>query len=204
MTEPPATTPGAGRARLRPGERRSQILRALATMLQEPGGDRVTTAALAGRLQVSEAALYRHFASKAQMFEGLIESIETTVFGLINEITAQHEDGQRQVHGILAMLLSFAENNPGMTRVLIGDALVTEDDRLQNRINDLIDRLEASIGQAFCVAVTQGTLAAETDTAARAGLALAYVQGCWLRFAKSGFRRSPSNRLEQQVRFLIA
>lgn len=121
--------PARRAARPKPGERRLQILQTLASMLQEPDGERVTTAALAGRLQVSEAALYRHFASKAQMFEGLIEFIESTVFGLVNQITTQHEDGLRQLRGILAMLLSFAEKNPGMTRVLIGDALVTEDDR---------------------------------------------------------------------------
>jgi len=190
-------------ARPKPGERRLQILQTLASMLQEPDGERVTTAALAGRLQVSEAALYRHFASKAQMFEGLIEFIESTVFGLINQITTQHEDGLRQLRGILAMLLSFAEKNPGMTRVLIGDALVTEDDRLQARINQLVERLEASVRQSFRLAVAQGALPADTDAAARAGIVLAFVQGRWLRFAKSGFRKSPSEMFEQQLPFLI-
>jgi TetR/AcrR family transcriptional regulator len=204
MSDTLAATASARPARPKPGERRLQILQTLATMLQEPDGDRVTTAALAGRLQVSEAALYRHFASKAQMFEGLIEFIESTVFGLINQITAQHEDGLRQLRGILAMLLSFAEKNPGMTRVLIGDALVTEDDRLQNRINQLIDRLEASLRQCFRVAIAQGELPADTDSTARAGIALAYVLGRWLRFAKSGFRRSPSEMFEQQVELLVA
>ena len=189
--------------RPKPGERRLQILQTLASMLQEPDGERVTTAALAGRLQVSEAALYRHFASKAQMFEGLIEFIESTVFGLINQITSQHDDGLRQLRGILAMLLSFAEKNPGMTRVLIGDALVTEEDRLQARINQLVYRIEASVRQAFRTAVAQGSLPAETDSAARAGIVLAYVQGRWLRFAKSGFRRSPSEMFEQQIALLI-
>ncbi len=173
-------------------------------MLQEPGGDRVTTAALAGRLQVSEAALYRHFASKAQMFEGLIEFIESTIFGLINQITSQHEDGLRQLRDIVAMLLAFAEKNPGMTRVLIGDALVTEDDRLQDRINQLIDRIEASLKQAFRVTVAQGRLPGETDPAARAGIVLAYVLGRWLRFAKSGFRRSPAEMFDQQAPLLIS
>ena len=191
------------RRRPRPGERRLQILQTLASMLQEPDGERVTTAALAGRLQVSEAALYRHFASKAQMFEGLIEFIESTVFGLVNQITSQHEDGLRQLRGILSMLLSFSEKNPGMTRVLIGDALVTEDDRLQARINQLTDRLEASVRQAFRLAVAQGALPAETDVGARASLVLAFVQGRWLRFAKSGFRRSPGELFEQQLPYLI-
>ncbi|MBN9429434.1 MAG: nucleoid occlusion factor SlmA [Burkholderiales bacterium] len=197
------TTPAPRPARPKPGERRLQILQTLATMLQEPGGDRVTTAALASRLQVSEAALYRHFASKAQMFEGLIEFIESTVFGLINQITSQHEDGLRQLHDIVAMLLSFADRNPGMTRVLIGDALVTEDDRLQDRINQLIDRIEASLKQAFRVTIAQGRLSQDTDAAMRAGLVLAYVMGRWLRFAKSGFKRSPSESFEQQAPLLL-
>jgi len=197
------TTPAPKPPRPKPGERRLQILQTLAAMLQEPGGDRVTTAALAGRLQVSEAALYRHFASKAQMFEGLIEFIESTIFGLINQITTQHEDGMRQLRDIVAMLLAFAEKNPGMTRVLIGDALVTEDDRLQDRINQLIDRIEASLKQAFRVTVAQGRLPGETDAAARAGIVLAYVLGRWLRFAKSGFRRSPAEMFDQQAPFLI-
>ena len=197
------TAPASRPARPKPGERRLQILQTLATMLQEPQGDRVTTAALAGRLQVSEAALYRHFASKAQMFEGLIEFIESTVFGLINQIASQDEDGLRQLRATIAMLLGFAEKNPGMTRVLIGDALVTEDDRLQNRINQLIDRIEASIKQSFRVAIAQGLLPQDTDAAARAGIVLAFILGRWLRFAKSGFKRSPTELLEQQVAPLI-
>ena len=172
-------------------------------MLQEPGADRVTTAALAARLQVSEAALYRHFASKAQMFEGLIEFIESTVFGLINQIVSQEEDGLRQLRGMVAMLLGFAEKNPGMTRVLIGDALVTEDDRLQERINQLIDRIEASIKQSFRQAIAQGRLPPDTDPVARAGIVLAFILGRWLRYAKSGFRRMPTEHFEHQIVPLI-
>ncbi len=197
------TAPASKPARPKPGERRLQILQTLATMLQEPQGDRVTTAALAGRLHVSEAALYRHFASKAQMFEGLIEFIESTVFGLINQIASQDQDGLRQLRATIAMLLGFAEKNPGMTRVLIGDALVTEDDRLQNRINQLVDRIEASIKQSFRVAITQGLLPPDTDPAARAGIVLSFILGRWLRFAKSGFKRSPTELLEQQIAPLI-
>ncbi len=189
--------------RPKPGERRLQILQTLAAMLQEPSGDRVTTAALAGRLHVSEAALYRHFASKAQMFEGLIEFIENSVFGLINQITTEHEDGVAQVRQIVAMLLGFAERNPGMTRVLIGDALVTEDDRLQERINQLTDRLEVSFKQSLRRAVEQGRLPADTDVAAHAGVVLAFVQGRWLRFAKSGFKRLPAEQLDQQLDILL-
>ena len=198
------TTPADRPPRLKPGERRLQILQTLATMLQEPEGDRVTTAALAARLQVSEAALYRHFASKAQMFEGLIEFIESSVFGLINQICAQEEDALRQLRAIVSMLLGFAQKNPGMTRVLIGDALVTEADRLQARINQLIDRIEASLKQCFRLAMAQGRLPEQTDPAARAGIVLAFILGRWLRFAKSGFRRSPTELLDQQIAPLIA
>ena len=191
------------RKRPKPGERRLQILQTLAVMLQEPKGDRVTTAALAGRLQVSEAALYRHFASKAQMFEGLIEFIEQTLFGLINQITTNEVDSLKQLRAILLMMLGFSEKNPGMTRVLIGDALVTEDDRLQVRINQLNDRLEASIKQCFRNAIAQARLPEDTDAQARANLLLSFVMGRWLRFAKSGFKRLPSEGLEQQVGLLI-
>ena len=191
------------RKRPKPGERRLQILQTLAEMLEAPRAERVTTAALAARIQVSEAALYRHFASKAQMFEGLIEFIEQTLFGLVNQITTQEEDGFKQLRAILTMLLSFAERNPGMTRVLIGDALVTEDDRLQVRINQLIDRLELSIKQSFRTAIVQGRLPQETDASARANLLLSYVQGRWLRFAKGGFKRIPTDGLDAQVLLLI-
>ena len=192
-----------GRVRPKPGERRLQILQTLAQMLQEPGGDRVTTAALAGRLEVSEAALYRHFASKAQMFEGLIGFIEQSVFGLINQIVGQEPDPLKQLRSIALMLLGFAERNPGMTRVLIGDALVTEDARLQSRINQLHDRIEASIKQCFRNAIEQGRLPPENDPGARANLLLSFVLGRWLRFAKTGFKRPPAEGLDKQVVLLI-
>ena len=127
-------TKPAGR---RPGERRLQILQTLAEMLQHPKAERITTAALAKRLDVSEAALYRHFASKAQMFEGLIEFIEETVFGLVNQITQSEDSGVKQARRIIAMLLEFAQTNPGMTRVLIGDALVIEDELLADGLDVL-------------------------------------------------------------------
>src|SRR2546429_8650788 len=141
---------------VKPGARRLKILQVLARMLENPKGERVTTAALAKELDVSEAALYRHFASKAQMFEGLIEFIEQPLFGLVNKITAEEENGLKQVQAILSSLLSFAEKNPGMTRVLVGDALVNEDERLQVRINQLHDRLEATLKQCLRVAGRQG------------------------------------------------
>ena len=200
---PDTVSRGRGRVRPKPGERRLQILQTLATMLQEPGSDRVTTAALAGRLEVSEAALYRHFASKAQMFEGLIQFIEESVFGLINQIVGSEPDPLKQLRSIVLMLLGFAERNPGMTRVLIGDALVTEDGRLQARMNQLNDRIEASVKQCFRNAIEQGRLPPENDPAARANLVVSFVLGRWLRFAKTGFKRLPAEGLEKQVLLLI-
>ncbi|MFZ9407780.1 MAG: nucleoid occlusion factor SlmA [Burkholderiaceae bacterium] len=185
-------TPSPERPKRPPrGERKLQILQTLAAMLEEPGGERVTTAALAGRLQVSEAALYRHFASKAQMFEGLIEFIEHSLFGLINQITSDQSQGTRQAALILQMLLGFAERNPGMTRVLIGDALVNEHARLQQRINQALDRLEMSLKQCFRVAISQGLLPPSEDPAVRADLAMGWVLGRWMRYAKGGFARKP-------------
>ena len=188
----------------KPGARKLQILQTLATMLEDPKGEKVTTAALAARLGVSEAALYRHFASKAQMFEGLIEFIETTIFGLINEISARETSGLKQVRSIVAMLLEFAQTNKGMTRVLIGDALVNENERLQERMNQLIERIEASLKQSFRVAATEREVAENVDASARAGLVVAYVIGRWHRFAKSGFRKFPSDALEAQLPILVA
>ncbi|MCB1983282.1 MAG: nucleoid occlusion factor SlmA, partial [Rhodoferax sp.] len=127
MPETEAATPA--RKRPRPGERRVQILQTLAGMLEQPGADRITTAALAARLEVSEAALYRHFASKAQMFEGLIDFIENSVFGLVNQIVEREPSGAAQARRIVAVVLQFGERNPGMTRVMVGDALVFEHER---------------------------------------------------------------------------
>src|SRR6202166_1544620 len=163
----------------KPGERRLQILQTLATMLESPRGEKITTAALAARLDVSEAALYRHFASKAQMFEGLIEFIESTLFSLVNRITGETTDGVAQATQIVAVLLGFAEKNPGMTRVLIGDALVNEDERLQARINQLHDRLEATLKQALRFAMTEKQIPENTDAAAQANLMIAFVIGRW-------------------------
>ena len=203
-----AAAPEAGaerprRKRPKPGERRLQILQALAGMLEQPQGERVTTAALAARLQVSEAALYRHFASKAQMFEGLIEFIESTLFGLINQITREEEHGLAQVQQITNLLLTFSERNPGMTRVLVGDALINEDDRLQVRINQLLDRLELSLKQCFRTAMVQEHLPPDTDAGARADLLLSYVLGRWIRYAKGGFRRMPTENAAIQIGFFV-
>jgi len=184
------------------GERKLQILQTLASMLEQPKGEKITTAALASRLDVSEAALYRHFASKAQMFEGLIEFIEATVFGLINQIIEQQENGLLQVQAITNMLLSFAERNPGMTRVIIGDALVNEDARLQMRMNQFLDRVEMSIKQAMRTAVSQGE-AHEAEVTVRANMIASLVLGRWHRFAKTGFQQIPSENAQAQIRLMM-
>src|SRR5512138_1875004 len=162
------------------GERRLEILKALAQMLEAPKWERITTAALAGRLEVSEAALYRHFASKAQMYEGLIEFIESSVFTLANRITQSESDGLRQAGELVEMLLAFAEKNPGMVRVMTGDALVGEHERLQARMNQFYERFESTLKQALRVG-------SDADASARAGALLRYAIGCLYQFAKSGF-----------------
>jgi TetR/AcrR family transcriptional regulator len=189
--------------RRKPGARRLQILQTLASMLEDPKGEKVTTAALAERLSVSEAALYRHFASKAQMFEGLIDFIETTIFGLINDIATRETSGLKQARSTVLMLLEFAQTNRGMTRVLIGDALVNEHERLQERMNQFYDRIESSLKQSFRLAATAQELSADFDAAARAALIVAYVIGRWTRFAKSGFRRLPADGVEAQLPALL-
>ena len=188
----------------KPGARKLQILQTLAAMLEDPKGEKITTAALAARLDVSEAALYRHFASKAQMFEGLIEFIETNIFGLINEISVKETSGVKQVRSMIVMLLDFAQTNRGMTRVLIGDALVNENERLQERMNQLFERIESSLKQSYRLAITEQELPDSFDPAARASLVVAFVVGRWHRFAKSGFRRAPADALDLQLPALLA
>ena len=185
-------------AAAKPGERKLQILQAVAQMLEQPRGEKITTAALASKLEISEAALYRHFASKAQMFEGLIEFIEQTIFGLVNKITADESSGMKQVEGVLALLLGFAQKNRGMTRVLIGDALVNEDERLQQRINQFLDRIETTLKQSLRIAATQGELDGNTDASAHANMLVCYVVGRWQQFGKSGFSRDPMAQWSQQ------
>ncbi|MCA0211707.1 MAG: nucleoid occlusion factor SlmA [Proteobacteria bacterium] len=196
------------RKRPKPGERRVQILEALAAMLEQPGAERITTAALAARLEVSEAALYRHFASKAQMFEGLIEFIEQTVFSLINQIIERADEapgaGHRQAAKIVAMLVQFGEKNPGMTRVMVGDALVFENERLQQRMNQFFDKIEATLRQCLRDAAQDGGAATPSVQAqVSASLLTAFVVGRLQRFARSGFKRTPSEHLEASLALML-
>jgi TetR/AcrR family transcriptional regulator len=215
-----AESPGAARRapRPKPGERRIHILQTLASMLEAPRGEKITTAALAARLGVSEAALYRHFASKAQMYEGLIDFIEQTLFGLINQIVEKEPSGALQARAIALMLVNFSTRNAGMTRVLTCEALVGEHERLAERVNQMLDRVEASLRQCLRVDLAQEAERNEIsgadharaapapkgyDPAIRANLVIRYVMGCWHRYAQSGFTRSPSEHADEQIRVIL-
>ncbi|MGJ7543061.1 nucleoid occlusion factor SlmA [Variovorax sp. LT1R16] len=192
------------RKRPKPGERRVQILQTLAAMLERPGAERVTTAALAAQLDVSEAALYRHFASKAQMFEGLIDFIEQSVFTLVNQIAERDGAGRERAARIVTMVVQFAEKNPGMTRVMVGDALVYENERLQSRMNQFFDKIEATLRQVLRdVAVADGSAMPTVDAQVRAGALTAFVVGRLQRFVRSGFRRLPSEHLDAAVQLML-
>ena len=192
------------RKRPKPGERRVQILQALATMLEQPGAERVTTAAVAAKLDVSEAALYRHFASKAQMFEGLIEFIESSVFTLINQIMERDADAVQKAARIVTLVLQFGEKNPGMTRVMVGDALVFENERLQQRMNQFFDRIESSLRQVLRDgAQAQQSATPTVDAQVRAALLVSFVQGRLQRHARSGFKRSALEHLEASLALML-
>ena len=205
-----AGAPGA-RKRPRPGERREQILQTLAAMLEQPGAERITTAALAARLGVSEAALYRHFASKAQMFEGLIDFIEQAVFTRVAQITGREpsnaavpEEGTRQAMRVVALLLQFGERNPGLARVMVGDALVLEHERLQQRMNQFFDRIESTLRQCLRPAAgAAGSATPSVDAQVAASVLTAFIQGRLQRFARSGFRRLPTEHLDASLVLML-
>ena len=185
------------------GERKHQILQTLAEMLEQPRAARITTAALAAKMQLSEAALYRHFASKAQMFEGLFEFIESTIFTLVNQIISSEPDGVEQARKIAVMLVTFAERNKGMTRVLSGDALVTEDERLQGRITQITDRIDAVFKQSLRQAVMNGSLNPAVEITPLAAVLTNIVLGSWLRFAQSGWQASPTTHIHAELKLLL-
>jgi len=192
------------RKRPKPGERRVQILQTLASMLEQPGAERITTAALASRLDVSEAALYRHFASKAQMFEGLIDFIEQSVFTLANQINERETSGAVQAQKILTVLLQFGEKNPGMTRVMVGDALVFENDRLLTRMNQFFDRIESQLRQSLRTAAeSAGSNTPTVDANAQASILTAFAVGRLQRYARSGFKRAPTEFLDAALGLMI-
>ena len=204
--EPVAAAGKTGKIRKRPkpGERRVQILQTLAAMLEQPGAERITTAALAAKLDVSEAALYRHFASKAQMFEGLIEFIEQSVFTLANQINERETSGAVQAQKVVTVLLQFGEKNPGMTRVMVGDALVFENDRLVTRMNQFFDRIESQLRQSLRLAAeAAGSATPTVDANAQASVLTAFAVGRLQRYARSGFKRSPTEHLDAALAMLV-
>ena len=207
---PPTPSP-AERKRARPGERREQILQALAAMLEQPGFERITTAALASRLGVSEAALYRHFASKAQMFEALIDFIEQAVFTRMAQILengsqegALPDEGAHLAQRVVALVLQFGERNPGLVRVMVGDALVLEHERLQQRMNQFFDRIESSLRQCLRPAAgAAGSATPSVDAQVAASVLTAFVQGRLQRFARTGLRRLPTEHLEASLALML-
>lgn len=202
---PPATP--APRKRLKPGERRHQILQVLAGMLEQPGAERITTAALAAKLDVSEAALYRHFASKAQMFEALIDFIESSVFGLVNQIVDNPHPlpPPGKAARIASVILQFGEKNPGMVRVMVGDALVFEHERLTARMNQFFERVESQLRQSLrAAAEASGSPTPTVQAQALASALVALIVGRLQRYARSGFKRVPTEHLEPALSRLTA
>ena len=185
-------------------KRAQQILEALAHQLETNPGKRITTAALAKEVGVSEAALYRHFPSKARMFEALIEFIEDSVFGLINRILEEHSTANARCEHLLTMLLSFSARNPGLTRILVGDALTGEHDRLRVRITQFYDRLETQLKQILREAESKNELPVGHPSTAIANLLLATAEGRMNQFVRSGFQLSPLERWDQQWQLLSA
>jgi TetR/AcrR family transcriptional regulator len=193
----------APRKRPKPGERRIQILQTLAAMLEQPGAERITTAALAARLEVSEAALYRHFASKAQMFEGLIEFIENSIFSLLNQIAERSDAAEVKARHMVTVLLQFAQRNPGMARVMVGDALVFENDRLEQRMNQFFERFESSLRQVLRdQAQAISSLTPTVDANVQASVLVSFVVGRLQRFARSGYKRLPTEHLDASLALL--
>ena len=193
----------APRKRPKPGERRIQILQTLAAMLEQPGAERITTAALAARLEVSEAALYRHFASKAQMFEGLIEFIETSIFSLLNQIAERSDAAEIKARHMVTVLLQFAQRNPGMARVMVGDALVFENDRLEQRMNQFFERFESSLRQVLRdQAQATSSLTPTVDANVQSSVLVSFVVGRLQRFARSGYKRLPTEHLDASLALL--
>ena len=209
MSDTDATTPAEStedaaplRKRPRPGERRLQILQTLANMLEQPGGERVTTAALAARIGVSEAALYRHFASKAQMFEGLIDFVEQSCMGLIRQVTDREPAGPAQAARIVSLILQFAEKNPGMCRVMTGVALILENERLQDRVNLLMDKIEAQLRQSLRGAMTDSATPT-VDVQVAASVTQAFLLGRLQRHVRTGFARKPTEHLQESLARLL-
>jgi len=192
----PSSTP-----RKKKSQRKDEILQTLALMLENQEG-KITTASLAKKVGVSEAALYRHFPGKAKMFEGLIKFIEDSLFTRINLIIKEQQSTLIRCEQLLTLLLGFAEHNPGLCRLLTGDALVGEDEELRNRITRLFDRIESQIKQILReTEIREGKKVALSTTAA-ASMLLAIVEGRIVQYVRSGFKRPPTQEWPVQWRHL--
>lgn len=184
------------------GQRKQEILETLATMLEQSPGARITTAALAEQVGVSEAALYRHFPSKTKMFEGLIEFIEETLFTRIAIIIKEQQSALVQCERIVALLLGFAEKNPGITRLMTGDVLTGETERLRNRVGQLFDRLETQLKQILREAELREGKRTQIPVASAANLMMAAAEGRLIQFVRSEFKRVPTAGWQQQWQVL--
>lgn len=178
--------------------RRQQILEVLARELETNPGLRITTAGLASAVGVSEAALYRHFASKAKMFEALIDFAEESVFGLINKIISNEKDAAVRCEKIIQLLLAFSEKNPGITRILIGDALLGENERLHVRVMQFFERLETQLKQILREANLSDGTRAISDMEAAANQMLTYIEGKLSQFVRSSFTKKPTEHWDEQ------
>ena len=185
-------------AESRPSSRRQQILEALARDLEQRPGDRITTARLAEVVGVSEAALYRHFPSKAKMFEALIEFAEDSVFGLVTRILAEETQSHIRCQRIVSVLLTFAARNPGITRVLLGDALMGEHERLRTRARQFFNRIETQLKQVLREGEQRDELIQRTFAGAKANMMAALVEGRMGQFVRSGFQHAPTDDWETQ------
>lgn len=183
--------------------RKHQILECLALMLQTSPGQRITTAKLAAEVGVSEAALYRHFPSKARMFEGLIEFIEESIFSRINMILTDHKESLVRCHHILHVLLVFAERNPGMCRILSGDALMGENDRLRQRVHQFFEKLETQFKQVLRERKLREGKSFNVSEQAIASLLLSYAEGRISQYVRSGFSKKPSDDFSDQWQFIM-
>jgi len=178
--------------------RKEQILQSLATILEQSPGGRITTAGLAKHVGVSEAALYRHFPSKAKMFEALIEFIETTIFSRISQIMNEEMEADKRCEKILGLILTFCERNPGITRILTGDPLAGETERLRQRVTQLFDRIEAQLRQIIREMPIRGQQKTSTDPVVAANLLLSLAEGRIGQYVRSDFERKPTTEWDAQ------
>ena len=184
--------------------RKQQILECLARMLETSPGQRITTAKLAAEVGVSEAALYRHFPSKARMFEGLIDFIEESTFSRINLILSDHKEALVRCHHILHVLLVFAERNPGMCRILSGDALMGENERLRSRVNQFFEKLESQFKQVLRERKLREGKSFSINELALANIIVAFAEGKIGQYVRSEFTKKPSSDFNEQWQFLMA